>query len=78
MTPLAWVAACFGVWVGLMVLLAVTWDVWAVKHGHETISRWTLDTSRKHPILPFALGLFVGFVLGCLAGHLFIYQMSGQ
>ncbi len=42
--------------------------VWATdKLPHNTISAITLDTSRKHPILP----LLVGLVLGILFGHLF-------
>jgi len=74
MTALAWLAAAFGTLFAALILLAIVYDVWAVLSGRTTISAWTLRVSREYPILPFAVGLVLGLIVGALAGHLWLVQ----
>jgi hypothetical protein len=48
--------------------LLVAWDVWVYLEptGGDTISEVTLGFARRHPVLPFAIGV--------VCGHLFWSQ----
>ncbi len=55
----------------LSILAVVAWDWYALsRKGVWTVSRWTLETSRRYTIVAFGLGLLLGLAVGCLAGHL--------
>lgn len=74
MTPGRWLLALYGVGMGLLVILAVAYDIWAVGTGHTTISEWCLAESQARPWLPALLTALVTLPLGMLLGHLWFPQ----
>ena len=53
-----------GILVGVTLLLIV-WDVYAAtnKAGDDTISEVVLGFARRHPVIPFLLGVLMGHLL---------------
>jgi len=62
-----------GVTIGIAVLIIIGIDIWLVetKGFNGTFSYWMLVNSVQYPIIPFAIGLFVGL----LGGHFFWDQL---
>jgi hypothetical protein len=53
-------------WILLAVIAIVgAWDWWLATHPPEgdTISEVALSTARRHPLLPFVLGVIIGHLL---------------
>ena len=49
-----------GIW--SMVGIAVSWDVFVIAHGEydATISVIMYESAKKHPIIPFTIGVVLG------------------
>jgi hypothetical protein len=64
----------------LVILEVVALDAWIIATGRQSISRYTLDLSRRYPIVGVAIGLIYGFVAGFLVAHLWFtqYIVSGD
>ena len=70
MTFLGYLASAFGIVLATLLFCVVVFDVWQVHAGRPTISRWTLDTSRRYPIVAALWGAVLGLLVGTLLGHL--------
>jgi hypothetical protein len=71
MTPVRWFCALFGIAFGLAIVGLIVWDIVLYSNGQQTISRWIFNESTAFPEIPASLGLFTGYLVGCLSGHFF-------
>lgn len=51
------------------------YDPEAIKHGWNTISWETLNLGLRHPFWAALVGLTLGFLIGALFGHLWLFQV---
>ena len=77
MTTLSWMAAIFGLSLGVLLVGIVFYDITAVQTGRPTISAVALQVGRAYPVVPALLGLILGLLLGILLGHLWLKTQIG-
>jgi hypothetical protein len=75
MTIFDWICAIFGMVFGLAVTGLVCYDCYLATNGIPTISKRIATLVHDNPVpgclLAASLALQIGYVLGCLTGHLF-------
>jgi len=78
MTATAWILAAAALTLFLGAAAAIMLDIWLASTGRQTISRHTLELSRRYPRATFLLltaaTLSLVFALGALYGHLVFPQ----
>jgi uncharacterized membrane protein YjfL (UPF0719 family) len=52
----------------------IVYDLVAVHNGWRTVSRETLDLGHTFPTVALFITGMLSFAVGCLIGHLFLYQ----
>jgi hypothetical protein len=50
-----------GIFIGLIILLCVVYDIFAFYRGdNTTISQWFWANSKSYPFIPFCFGILMG------------------
>jgi hypothetical protein len=63
-------SALFGFVFSVTVIGVIVFDLLCFTKGIPTLSMALLTWGRQYPVIAWAIGLFMGVVLGIIAGHL--------
>lgn len=60
--------------IALAILAVIAWDLYALATGRKTVSGECLRLALHRPAFAVIVSGLAGFIVGCLVGHLFLYQ----